>query len=50
MEHTINVEQMQHEIQWIKNKLKTVKKEKHRKDLERQIIERELGILFNGKK
>ena len=42
--------QIQHEINWIKNKLETVTKPKHRNDLERQIKEREyelhLGI-FN---
>ncbi len=43
--------QIQHEIDWIKNKLKSVKKQKHIKDLERQIKEREyelhLGIFKN---
>lgn len=32
------------EIEWLKNKLKSVKKEKHRKDLERQIKEREYNL------
>jgi len=35
------------EIVWLENKLKTVKKQKHRKDLERQIKEREYDLLFN---
>jgi len=43
--------QIEHEIEWLKNKLLTVKKEKHRKDLQRQIKEREyelsLGIFKN---
>ena len=43
--------QLQHEIDWIKNKLLSVKKPKHKKDLERQIKEREyelhLGIFKN---
>lgn len=44
--------QIQIEIEWIKNKIKSVKKPKHRKDLERQIKEREyefhLGIFKRG--
>jgi hypothetical protein len=40
------------EIQWLKNKLLTVKKERYRRDLERQIKEREynlaLGIFNNN--
>jgi hypothetical protein len=36
--------QLQHEIDWIKNKLESVKKPKHRKDLERQIKEREYEL------
>ncbi len=36
--------QIEHEINWLKDKLKTVKKEKHRKDLERQIKEREYTL------
>jgi hypothetical protein len=36
------------EIVWLQNKLKTVKKQKHRKDLERQIKEREYELLFNN--
>lgn len=36
--------QIQHEIDWIKNKLESVKKQKHRKDLERQIKEREYEL------
>lgn len=42
--------QIEREIQWLKDKLKTVKKEKHRKDLERQIKEREYNLslgIFN---
>jgi hypothetical protein len=46
--------QIEHEISWLKEKLKTVKKQKHRKDLERQIKEREynldLGILTPNQK
>lgn len=46
--------QMRHEIEWLEDKLKTVKKEKHRKDLQRQIKEREyelhLGIFDKTKK
>lgn len=36
--------QILHEIEWLKNKLKEVKKPKHRRDLERQIKERELNL------
>lgn len=36
--------QLRHEIEWLENKLKTVKKEKHRKDLQRQIREREYNL------
>lgn len=36
--------QLQVEIDWIKNKLKTVTKQKHRKDLERQLKEREYNL------
>lgn len=32
------------EIEWLKNKLKTISKTKHRKDLERQIKEREYEL------
>jgi len=36
--------QLQCEIDWLKNKLKSVKKEKHRKELLHQIEERELNL------
>jgi len=36
--------QIQAEIRWLEEKLKTVKKEKHRKDLLRQIKEREYNL------
>lgn len=39
-----NKDQLRKEIVWLKKKLETVKKEKHRKDLERQIKERELNL------
>ena len=39
-----HLRQLQAEIQWLENKLKTVKKPKHRKDLERQIKEREYNL------
>lgn len=46
--------QLRHEIKWLEDKLITVKKEKHRKDLQRQIKEREyelnLGIFDKTKK
>ena len=38
------VEKLKKEIVWLENKLKTTKKEKHRKELERQIKERELNL------
>ncbi len=40
--------QIQSEINWIKNKLKTVSKPKHRKDLQRQIKEREYDLHLGG--
>ena len=36
--------QIQYEIDWLKEKLKSVKKEKHKKDLERQVKEREYNL------
>ena len=36
--------QIQNEIDWLKEKLKTVKREKHRKELEHQIKEREYNL------
>ena len=36
--------QLESEIEWLKNKLKTVKKEKHRRELQHQITEREYNI------
>lgn len=47
------IKQIETEIEWLKEKLKTVKKQKHRKDLERQIKEREYDLsigIFNPKK
>jgi len=37
------------EIEWVKNKLKTISKTKHRKDIERQIKEREYELLYGLK-
>jgi len=37
-------QQIEIEISWLKNKLLSVKKLKHRKDLERQIKEREYNL------
>ena len=37
-------QQIEIEIQWLKDKLLTVTKEKHRKDLERQLKEREYNL------
>lgn len=36
--------QLQNEIDWLKEKIKTVKREKHKRDLERQITEREYEL------
>jgi hypothetical protein len=36
--------QLSIEIQWLKDKLKTVKRTRHRKDLEHQIKEREYNL------
>ena len=41
----MNKEQVSIEIEWLKNKLKAIKKEKHKKDIERQIKEREYLLL-----
>lgn len=40
----IDKNQIKKEIIWLKKKLETVKKQKHRKDLERQIKEREFNL------
>lgn len=40
----IDKNQIKKEIIWLKKKLETVKKQKHRKDLERQIKEREYNL------
>ncbi len=37
-------QQIKLEIEWLENKLKSTIKEKHRKDLERQIKEREYNL------
>lgn len=36
--------QLQNEIDWLHKKIKTVKKETHKKDLERQVLEREYEL------
>lgn len=36
--------QIQHEIDWLKEKLKTAKREKHKRELEHQIKEREYNL------
>ena len=36
--------QLQVEIDWLRNKLKTVKREKHKRELEHQITEREYNL------
>lgn len=36
--------QLRHEIKWLENEIKTVKKEKHKRDLQRQIKEREYEL------
>lgn len=36
--------QLLREIEWLKEKLKTINKTKHRKDIERQIKEREYNL------
>jgi hypothetical protein len=41
--------QIKNEINWLQNKLTVVSKPKHRKDLERQIKEREYELLFRNK-
>jgi len=40
----MNKDQIQIEINWLKNKLVNVSKPKHRKDIERQIKEREYNL------
>lgn len=40
----IDKNQIKKEIIWLKKKLETVKKQKHRKDLEMQIKEREFNL------
>jgi hypothetical protein len=44
--------QTEHEIQWLKEKLETIPhtRLRYRKDIERQIRERELQLTFNEKR